>query len=241
MASKRYTIAASILIGLFGFLGMLTYLPAIPRLIPAGMPLPFSMGRLMVIGAIQLGLLVALFSIVGTLAGGRVGLRSQVALALAERTSLWKALTPQLLPGLLCGLLGAVAGSLMSKSLMAYLGSFPIWMRLFYGGFTEEVFARWFLLSGLAWLIRKVAGRGREPVMGWPIWMALGISQALFAGMHWPVLSLFSTANPFGAVGTIFLVSAPWGWLFCKFGIEASMLAHLSFHLSVSGILVLTG
>lgn len=40
---------------------------------------------------------------------------------------------------------------------------------------------------------------------------------------------------------TVFVVSSPWGWLFWRLGIEAAMVAHLTFHLSISGILVLMG
>jgi hypothetical protein len=241
MAGTKYLLVASVLVGLLGLVGVLAYLPAIPQLIPPRTKLPMSIGGVMVLAGVQVGILVAVFSFVGTLAGRRIGLRSAVAVALVERTSQWRALRPQLLPGALCGLLGAAAAAVMSKTLMTYLASFPIWMRLFYGGFTEEVIARWFLLSGVAWLLSRFAARGREPVAGWVIWAAIAISQVLFSGLHWPALSISSFGNPLAAVATVFVVSLPWGWLFWKFGIEAAMVAHLIFHLSISGILLLTG
>ena len=241
MAERRPLVRTAVFVGGLGIVGLLTYLPVIPKLVPPGVRLPWSPLVTMAVAGLQTGFYIAVFSVVGALAARQVGLRSPVAEAWVEGTPVGGALRAQLLPGLICGALGAVAATLLSRTFIAYLTSIPTLARVFYGGFTEEVAARWFLMSGLAWLLWRVTDGKREPARPWVMLLAIAASQTLFATAHWPIISRLTGDHPLGAVATVFVVSLPWGWLFWKFGFEAAVLAHMSFHLFVSLLQVSAG
>jgi hypothetical protein len=97
-----------------------------------------------------------------------------------------------------------------------------------YGGITEELFCRLFLLSALAlpltWLSRT-----RDGLRTWTFWTANLLAALLFGLSHLPALSTVLPLTPLLATRTLILNGLPglaFGWLFCKRGLEAAMLAH---------------
>jgi hypothetical protein len=111
----------------------------------------------------------------------------------------------------------------------------PLWrwsLASFYGGVTEEIMLRLFLLSVLAWLGRFVnrTSAGRP---GWgALWFANVVAAVLFGLGHLP--AFLTIGVPIDAVvitraivlnglgGLVF------GWFFWTFGLEAAMVSHFS-------------
>lgn len=103
----------------------------------------------------------------------------------------------------------------------------------FYGGVIEEVMMRLFLMSLFSWIIIKIFYKNKEvPVKVFVI--ANIISALLFAAGHLPV-----TITTFGQIDAMLLIRCfllngafglAFGWLYRKYGIQYSMIAHFGCH-----------
>ena len=106
---------------------------------------------------------------------------------------------------------------------------------ILYGGVTEEIMIRLFLMSGLALLGWKLFFRSEEQVPIKVLVIANILSALVFAAGHLPV-----TAQTFGTLTPLlllrcFLLNGTAGLLFGRFyrkyGIQYAILAHMLFHL----------
>ena len=106
---------------------------------------------------------------------------------------------------------------------------------ILYGGIIEEVMLRLFLMSLLAFLLRKLFFRKRETVPTGVLIAANLIAAALFAAGHLP-----ATAQTFGTLTPLlllrcFLLNGAFGLLFGrlyrKYGIQYAMLSHALLHI----------
>ena len=114
----------------------------------------------------------------------------------------------------------------------------PLLTRLLYGGVTEEIIARWGVMSLLArWGVMSLLAlvfaklMHRNLAMG----LAIALSALLFAASHLPML-YFILGKPEAALVLAVLAgnAAPgaiFGWLFWQRGLEAAMIAHAGAHL----------
>ncbi len=100
----------------------------------------------------------------------------------------------------------------------------------FYGGVTEELFCRLFLMSLIAWIAWRIARRPRPAPAG-IYWLALVLAALLFGAGHLPVALPIWGPDPVNIVRTILLNSLaglPLGWLFWRRGLEYAMVAHFT-------------
>ncbi|MDQ3917307.1 MAG: CPBP family glutamic-type intramembrane protease [Acidobacteriota bacterium] len=221
-----------------GVLGAVSFCPVAPdlvrRVLPAGRQLRTPTWALVLLTLLQTSLVVAVCAWVGARLGPPLGLRS----GLLDQTGLtiWSAFARLALPGVAFGAAGALVAFLLAKPLVGYLRGMPLTVRLLYGGFTEEVIARWGLMTFVVWLLSS-AMRGHVTA-GWGEIMLAGIviTNAVFAAAHIPLLRAVKTTAPGRAAAIIFVVSLPWGWLFRAFGIESAMIAHMTFHAVVEAV-----
>jgi membrane protease YdiL (CAAX protease family) len=113
----------------------------------------------------------------------------------------------------------------------------PAWQGLlasFFGGVTEEIMVRLFLLTLLAWL-GSLVGRDEEgrPTLA-VLWIATVLAALAFGAGHLPGLvdaGLPSPLPPLLVTRTILLnalVGVVFGWLYWSRGLESAMLAHFS-------------
>ena len=114
--------------------------------------------------------------------------------------------------------------------------SFSYWMAsVLYGGVIEEILLRLFMMSILAFLAWKIFFR-REPIPPTGVIIAANIIAALlFAAGHLPsTMQMFGKITPMillrcfllnGAGGLVF------GYLYRKYGIQYSMMAHAGAHI----------
>jgi len=115
------------------------------------------------------------------------------------------------------------------------VGAPPVWQGLlasFYGGFTEEILFRLFLMSLLAWLGSRLLHQQDQQPSTPVIWSANILAALSFGLAHIP--TAIATGLPLTTLGImriILLNSLPgvvFGWLYWKQGLLSAMIAHFS-------------
>jgi len=228
--SRRHSF---LLVWIAAVIGTLFYVPAIPKLIPANVHLPFSMNALILISILQSVIIITIFAVAGTALAPRIGFRANLADLPIKTKVFWIVLKRQFIYGASIGLAGAIVAYLIAPDFIAYLNAFPFLTRLF-GGLTEEVIIRWGIMTILSWILYRIFQHGTGIPKNILIWSGIFLSQILFAFGHTPALLNFGITKPLFSVLTIFVVSQPWGWLFWKHGLESAFISHASFHAFVA-------
>jgi hypothetical protein len=208
---------------------ILSFIPAIPKLIPAGTPLRFSMTTLIVIQISSSVIFAAIFAAAGAILAPRIGFRACLADVSMKNWAFWVILKRPFFYGASIGFAGAVIACLVSPDFIDYLNRYPFLTRLL-GGLTEEVIVRWGFMTTITWALWRIFQHGTGIPKESLIWFGVFLSQILFAAGHIPNLINFGITNPIRPVMTIFFISLPWGWLFWKYGLESAFIAHASFH-----------
>ena len=212
-----------------GFIGSVSSVPAIPKLIPEHVRLPFSMNTLVILSVFQSVIFITIFAAVGALLTPRIGFRAYLADVPIKKKVFWMVLKRQFFYAAPIGLAGSIVAYFIAPDFVAYLNMYPFLTRLF-GSLTEEVIMRWGIMTIITWILWRIFQHGIGIPKESLIWSVVLLSQILFAIGHIPTLIRFGTKNPVWCVFTIFTVSLPWGWLFWKHGLESAFIAHASFH-----------
>ncbi|MCF7948489.1 MAG: CPBP family intramembrane metalloprotease [Spirochaetia bacterium] len=101
----------------------------------------------------------------------------------------------------------------------------------FYGGINEELQMRFFMLSGLLWIVTRFwhgPEGGATTAAFWIINILIGI---VFGLGHLPALKAVTDITPFLTIRSIVLNLGPgvvFGWIFWKWGLTAAMVSHFS-------------
>lgn len=107
----------------------------------------------------------------------------------------------------------------------------PIWQRLlaaFYGGTTEEILMRLFVMTLFVWLGLKITGNQYRNTI---ISIAILLSAILFGLGHLPITSSLTTITQVIVVRAVVLNGIGgiiFGLLYWKKGLEAAMISHLT-------------
>lgn len=229
----------TILLGLLGLIGVLSLL-----LVPFEqlMPIPIDPATARLLVLVQPTILLLVSLTIGSRLAPKLGLAAPATAALAERRSPLPILRSQLEPALTVGLPVAVLllGYAMlvqqqAPPLAAQLPESPLAMRLLYGGITEEIIARWGIMSLFAWVAWRLTGGGAKPRPA-AFWIGNAIAAALFAAGHLPLLFASLAAPPTWLVLLTLVANVlpglAFGWLFWRHGLESAMLAHGMAHLA---------
>jgi membrane protease YdiL (CAAX protease family) len=232
-----------------GLLGVVAVLPYAFELIvhlPAGAGTPeIPMPLVIALALVQNGILLAIAIVIGMLLSERVGLRMPLVRAWAAKEK-----TPHLRPIVVPGvLLGALAGALLVAIEAAFFArhlppamssafTIPLWKRLLagivYGGLTEELLMRLFLLSLVVWLLGKWwKTEDNLPTRG-AFWAAIVLVAVLFGLGHLPVTAVMTPLTEVLIVRAVVLngvVGIAYGYLYWRHGLESASLAHMSTHL----------
>lgn len=108
----------------------------------------------------------------------------------------------------------------------------PVWQTLLaaaYGGTTEEILTRLFLVTFFAWLGMKIFRRAAptRPM----IMIAIVLAAVLFGLGHLPITAAITNIDALTVLRAVALngiAGLAFGWLFWKKGLESAMLAHFT-------------
>jgi len=205
-------------------------------------PLPVSLTAVIIAQIGQNAVLVAIAVGLGLLLAERVGLGAPLLKACLAGKAAGQGLRGLVV---LSVLLGAVAGVvIIGLELLVFAPQLPTALSLveeppawqgflasFYGGITEELLMRLFLMSLLGWLVslvwRKAPG---QPAAG-ALWTANITAAILFGLGHLPTTAALVPLTGWVIARAIVLngiAGVVFGHLYWKKGLEAAMLAHFS-------------
>ncbi|MGH9778745.1 MAG: CPBP family intramembrane glutamic endopeptidase [Candidatus Acidiferrales bacterium] len=233
-----------------GLVGVFAVLPFVFELIegrtfgdsPApDIPVPLLVGLTL----LQNGVLLAVVILLGMILSARVGLQMPLV-------SAWTSGGPRpnrnaiVVPGILVGaatgavlvLLEALFFLRQLPPALVPLFEIPLWKRLLagvlYGGITEELLMRLFLVSLVAWLLGRI---WKTPdVMPAPgaFWAGIVFVAILFGLGHLPITAAITPLTPLLVTRALVLngvAGVAFGYLYWRYGLEAAMLGHMSAHL----------
>jgi membrane protease YdiL (CAAX protease family) len=244
-----------------GLLGVVAVLPYAMELVESSifgrvaapdLPMPLVLA----LALLQNGILLALSILIGLVLSERTGLRMPLiqAWTTGTRASVAQAgVLPALLAGAAVGAtLVAIEATVFLRHLppaMQPLFMIPLWKRLLagvlYGGITEELFMRLFLVSLVAWL----CGRWWRTPAGLPtpgaFWIAIVLVAVLFGLGHLPATSAITPLTTMLVVRALVLngiAGIAFGYLYWRYGLEAAMIGHMGAHLvmQIPGVIILT-
>ena len=101
----------------------------------------------------------------------------------------------------------------------------------FYGGISEEVLTRLFLMTGIAWLLAAFRHARAPGLPAWIYWTAIVAAALLFAAGHLPAAIKLLGADPIVVTRTLVLnfpAGFVFGWLYWKRGLEHAMAGHFA-------------
>jgi hypothetical protein len=245
MMSKRMLFITLWSIGMLGVISTLWI--ALP--IPAE-KLPLPLIALKLINLISPTFLLSVAVLAGVNFAPKVGLSAPVAEAIASGGELMLAIKPQVIPGLVGGVFSGIAISILSllwRSALpadfvtkaeALSQNTPLLTRILYGGITEEILMRWGLMSLLVWAAWRVFQAGQGSLDPRAVVLAIGVTAIVFGLGHLPVVFALGSQVTASLITYIVVGNAIFGliagWLYWQKGLEAAIIAHITFHLVVA-------
>jgi len=201
---------------------------------------PLSLSALVLLQSAQIAIMLLIGNYVGLRLGASVGLDSPIARAIVCRLHLPKlspkTITATIVTGFSAGLIIIGLDFLFQPFLpVAHQGEVSNIVRWkgflasFYGGITEELLLRLFLMTLIAWIIWKIFMRGKGVPKSVIYWVAIILAALLFGAGHLPAASLIWSLTPIVVLRIILLNAIPgmaFGYLYWKQGLEYAMLAH---------------
>jgi membrane protease YdiL (CAAX protease family) len=122
--------------------------------------------------------------------------------------------------------------SLLGAGISTHQGYAPVWQTLlaaFYGGITEEIIMRLFLMTFFIWISMKLLRRDKPLQIS--IVVSIIIAAIIFGLGHLPITASLTQLTPLIIIRAIVLNGIGgviFGWLFWKKGLESAMIAHFS-------------
>jgi membrane protease YdiL (CAAX protease family) len=226
-----------------GSLGELAILPyALEVQQRAAQDLAVSLPVLIILSFVQGSVLVAAATAMGLFFATRVGFQFPVFQALLwvnPATIGWAhfVLSPLAigaLTAIVIGLADWLFGQAGAAVQLAQMNAIPVSKRFLaaiYGGISEEIIMRLFLMSMLVWVLARLSGSTAPLANGGLVWTANGIVALGFGLGHLPVTATVVELTALvvargvvlnGIAGLVF------GWLYWKRGLAAAMVAHFA-------------
>jgi membrane protease YdiL (CAAX protease family) len=212
--------------------------------------LPMPLVLLLPLQWAQTTILYGIIAALGLIIAGRIGLGLPFLESWLAGRPDWALVRRFLVPAIVVGVLAGIAIVLLDYLVfgprlateLAQLGQTelptlgaPAWqgfLASFYGGITEEILLRLFVLSLVAWIGGFVnrTGTGRPGLTA--LWIANIVAAVLFGLGHLPATAaaglpldalVITRAIVLNGLGGI-----AFGWFYWTFGLEAAMLSHFS-------------
>ncbi len=111
----------------------------------------------------------------------------------------------------------------------------PWWqglLAMFYGGFTEELMVRFFVMTFIVWLLAIITRKQRESIPAVYFYIGIVLATLLFGIGHLPaVAQMFGELSALLVVRTVLLnglLGLWFGYLYWKKGLEYAFIAHMA-------------
>jgi membrane protease YdiL (CAAX protease family) len=237
--SKHTRLAAFwAVLGALGTLAVFPYLATLNQSSTPSLPLPLPV--LAIASATQSGVLLFILGWIGLRLGRSLGLDTPFARAFVyglKRPALSKrAIHFALISGFLGGFvilgLAFLFQPFMPQTAQSTTLNIALWKRAlasFYGGITEELLLRLFLMTLIAWVFWKIGLREGEQPSRLAFWLAIALSALLFGVGHLPSAAALWSLTPIVITRTMLLNSLlgiAFGFLYWQWGLEYAMLSH---------------
>lgn len=231
---------------LFGAVAIIPYALTLQAEQLQSMPLPLSLPTLLLVQFLQNAVLLGILTAIGVALAPRVGLGLPFVKAWLNGEPLdggWRTVVLQsAVIGIVAALLILGLEVLYFASAMAESGiSFPenaqppAWqgfLASFYGGITEEVQLRLFLMTLLVWLGGYVSRSSTGQPTAAIFWLAIIVAAVIFGLGHLPATAALglplNTLIVTRAIVLNGIGGLAFGWLYWKWGLESAIVAHFS-------------
>lgn len=201
---------------------------------------PLSALELVLLQSVQIGIFLLIGNFIGLRLGASISLDSPIARAFVYRFPLPKLSIKNFVTPIVTGIaVGLIIIGLdfsfqpfMPAANQGNVPSIARWkgfLASFYGGITEELLLRLFLMTSLAWIIWKIFMRGKDTPGNGAYWVAIILAAILFGVGHLPAASLIWPLTPIVLFRIILLNAIPgvaFGYFYWKQGLEFAMLSH---------------
>lgn len=235
------------ILGSLATLAIFPYLLTLNPTVLDEVTLPFPL--VVLVSVLQTALLLLLSSWVGLRLGAAVGLDSPLVRAWVYKTTRPVIATRKLIIASLTGFLGGFFILLLERLFQPFMPetkqaseiSVESWKGLlasFYGGISEEVLMRLFLMTLITWLIWRIFQKGQGAPTAQVFWIAIVLAALLFGAGHlptaadlWPLTTIVVTRTLLlNALGGI-----AFGFFYWRWGLEYAVIAHFFADIALHG------
>lgn len=240
MNSKKYFWYRFIIIWTLGVLSTLAVMPYLLVLQSDTLTsLPVSLGTLILISVAQSGILLAIIIGLGLKMADSIGIQTPLLKSVLQNEpnpALKKFIRTSIILGAIIGTLIFVGDKLFAVFIpeLATVSQPALWKGLlasFYGGITEEILMRLFLMTLLLWIIVKVikVSNIKENVV--VVTSVITVIAVIFGLLHLPATALVVDITPLIVVRALVLNgigAIVFGWLYWRHGLEFAMISHFT-------------
>lgn len=229
---------------MLGVLGLIPYAFTLQAEQIAKAELPMPLEQLVAIQILANTIILGLVTGLGLLLARKIGLGLPYLNAITRKEKISRSFRPILLISIIIGVLsGLIILALdvwifdLDKINVQLPNNIkpPAWqgfLASFYGGITEEVLLRLFLLSLIAWLGSFIIKSEKIKPNLKVLWIANIITAIIFGLGHLPAtVALGLPMNTFIVTRALVLngiAGIAFGWLYWTYGLESAMIAHFS-------------
>lgn len=215
----------------------------------ANVPVQLLVGEQILQSAIWMLLAVG----VGLVLSKKTGLGASILEGYLNGETVGMNLRSHILPSVSLGVLGAIMAKALDawffmpnmpgfSSVISQVSRWKAFLASFYGGITEEILSRLFLLTLLAWILSWFSHTKDQLPSKIGMWIAILGSAIVFGLGHLPATLVNNQFSLMILARAIFLNGIPgtiFGYLYWKRGLESSMMAHFSADLILHVVLPL--
>lgn len=228
-----------LLASVFGTLAILPYIFTIQSNIISEINIPLP--QLILLQILQTTILFAVIIFLGLLSANKVGFKIPVLTALLKGSDFKKPLVSGLRISIISGIL--VAGIIIildwifmqaGVTLNSPSDTPELWKRFlaaFYGGISEEVMMRLFLVSVISWILLRLIGNKTIEKSNWVVLSAILFAAIVFGIGHIPVTAIYTEITPLVIARAILLNGIGgivFGLLYWKKGFEFAVISHFT-------------
>jgi len=223
-----------------GVLGTLAVLPfALTLQADLIKELPITLPVFVILQIVQTTILLAITTFIGLTLSKKVGFKIPILEAIIDKNPVSDLLIRTIRTSVKFGIIAGILIIAFDKLFSLFIEPItsiapPIWQAAIaslYGGITEELLMRLFLMTLITWITFKFWKSEKGEPTGYGVWFAITVAAIIFGIGHLPATAALTTITPIiiaraillnGVGGVIF------GWLYWKKGLESAMIAHFT-------------